>query len=692
MVTWRNFLHQSNLTPSQIRKIPGSSSLAVAYLVDLAVRDLNLSPDQITRGLEIDWNYLHQTDTWLDPLDDVQLTKNVFQESSILITHNTIRDWGKSFELNGDHPLALLYQLMPAEMIIRDIHKNLTRFNNYMVGKSLQYERGKALIQISFYPFYQQLAEGTAAFFSEGVLSAVFRTHGIRTYKVNHLTIGFPLMQIIKGCYSHLKWKVDQQSDSVWINGKLIAKPILLVGHTCKGGFGYFPQKSLALKSFGLHNLHESEKAIADYVTHESTQDQSSSGTNPLTQVPKHGDSGEIKASTDQSIPPHGKEGQTFRAWEIVEDFFWEGQEIFTRGQIFDAPSSLYAVTWQPLSLVSKLRQTLGKQTSVLKVIEQLDNGITTTTEKYFQAAEALRSNIHQSKILQAYTKRVLSQQAMLGEDPTKWKSRRRHVAVLFCDVRKFTNLSERLTAEEVVTFLNEFFGRMNGLISLNNGEIDKLMGDSVMAQFSTADDAVQAAVDMNRELQNFNRERFAKDLPRVDIGIGISWGEVIQGNIGTQDRLDYTIVGDTVNIASRLESLTRSYQVQCIISEELLNHLSKSYKTRFLDRVQVKGKLQPVGVYEMYESDPDWLQTIKQASQPLYDLAYRVYEMGDFARAVSLYARIYRDIGPHSLETALSADPVVLFYMDRARQLRDALDAGEIELDRWTGIYQFAH
>jgi len=392
----------------------------------------------------------------------------------------------------------------------------------------------------------------------------------------------------------------------------------------------------------------------------------------------------------EEAFPLKGADGQPFLVWEIVQDFFWEGQEIFTQGQIFDAPSSLYAVTWQPLGLSARIKQLVSRKKSIQQVIEQLDTGISSTTEKYFQAAEALRTNLHQSTILQAYTKRVLSQQAMLGEDPTKWKSRRRHVAVLFCDVRKFTNLSERLTAEEVVTFLNEFFGRMNGLISANNGEIDKLMGDSVMAQFSTADDAIQSAIDMNRELQVMNRERFDKELPRIDIGIGISWGEVIQGNIGTQDRLDYTIVGDTVNIASRLESLTRNYQVQCIVSEELLNHLTKPYKTRFLDRVQVKGKLQPVGVYEMYESDPEWVQTIKQASQPLYDLAYRVYEMGDFARAVSLYARIYRDIGPHSLETALSADPVVLFYMDRARQLRDALDAGEIEIDRWIGIYQF--
>ncbi|NCN05841.1 MAG: adenylate/guanylate cyclase domain-containing protein [Spirochaetales bacterium] len=626
---WRSLIHTTDLRPAQIRKIPGASSESLVHLVQYGVHVLGIPLEELFDGVNIDLDHLNQADTWVDPVDNVRLLQNFLLYSPSFITPHDLREIGKRFRFAETSSLGALFNLVPVHWPYQEIHKCFGRFSNYCSAIALETSSTKALLAFEFYPYYKSIAEGLSPFYLEGMLLSNFGIHGVTHFEFQSLTIGFPLKDIVTRAYERFSWSYEERGSEVWLNGSLIGRQIPLYSWSYGANQVYLPQNS-------------------------------------------------------------GSHGQVMGI-EIVEDFSWEGRVVFCKGEVYNAPASVIRLKWRRGMFRRRLPEVLFRFALINRIVNELDLGIGRANERYFEATEALRSHNHQSTILQVYTKKILSEQALKGEDPTKWIPRRRAVAVLFCDIRGFTNISERLNAEEVVSFLNDFFGRMNGLITKHGGEIDKLMGDSVMAQFPKPDSAIDAAIDMNRELQAMNRERFVRELLRVDIGIGITWGEVIQGNIGTSDRLDYTIVGDTVNVASRLESLTRHYQVQCIVSEDLLKGVQKPVKTRFLDRVQVKGKSHAVSIYEMFESDPAWVQEIKSTTQPLYDLAYKVYETGDFTRAVSLYAKIYKEIGPHSLETALSADPVVLFYMDRARELRDAVESGEIDPSRWSGVYKFS-
>lgn len=178
--------------------------------------------------------------------------------------------------------------------------------------------------------------------------------------------------------------------------------------------------------------------------------------------------------------------------------------------------------------------------------------------------------------------------------------------SVLFSDIRSFTTISETLGAKQTVHMLNDYFTEMIEVIFGHKGILDKYIGDAIMAVFGApfqspedADNAVKAANDMIKSLRAHNAARAAKGEPEIKIGVGISTGELISGNIGSLKRMDYTVIGDTVNLASRLESATKYYGVQVLFSEFTIEKLVGTHHTRELDLIRVKGKNKPVAVFE---------------------------------------------------------------------------------------------
>ncbi len=181
-------------------------------------------------------------------------------------------------------------------------------------------------------------------------------------------------------------------------------------------------------------------------------------------------------------------------------------------------------------------------------------------------------------------------------------------IAVLFCDIRSFTTLSEKMRPEQLLNFLNSFFSAMSEPIHRNHGFIDKFLGDAIMALFDSdgktpahsARNAVRAAVEMHQALVQFNRNANDTDKPKLEMGIGIHIGKVVIGTVGTSDRMDSTVIGDAVNIASRLESLTKKKNEQIIVSSDVADLLDRPQEF-FLNRrghVLVKGKTTPVLIY----------------------------------------------------------------------------------------------
>jgi len=186
--------------------------------------------------------------------------------------------------------------------------------------------------------------------------------------------------------------------------------------------------------------------------------------------------------------------------------------------------------------------------------------------------------------------------------------SENRNIVVLFSDIRNFTDLTEHSDAQSVVDFLNTYFSKMGSEIISEGGHVDKFIGDAIMAVFgafqvneNSCENAIRAAVKMLVAMEMINSKGTKLSKDKIGIGIGINCGECILGNIGFQNKMDYTIIGDTVNLASRIENLTKTYHHPLIVSEYVYEATKEKFIFRKIDNVRVKGKNKPVGIYAVY-------------------------------------------------------------------------------------------
>jgi adenylate cyclase len=182
-----------------------------------------------------------------------------------------------------------------------------------------------------------------------------------------------------------------------------------------------------------------------------------------------------------------------------------------------------------------------------------------------------------------------------------------REMTVLFSDIRGFTTASEKGTPEAIVAQLNEYFSEMVRVLFEHHGTLDKFVGDMVMGLFGApvadpkhADHAVATAVEMTAALERLNEKWRANGQPTLDIGIGINSGEMIAGNIGSDTIMSYTVIGDAVNLGSRLESLNKDYGTHILISQATKDRLTIPVETRLVGEAHVKGRSQAVVVYEV--------------------------------------------------------------------------------------------
>lgn len=218
-------------------------------------------------------------------------------------------------------------------------------------------------------------------------------------------------------------------------------------------------------------------------------------------------------------------------------------------------------------------------------------------------------------------------------------------VAILFCDIRGFTSLSESMSPQELMNFLNSYFLRMSEPIHRHLGFIDKFIGDAIMSLFDhpggdakdKAQDALSAALDLRKTIAVYNQHRANSGYPPIDIGIGIHYGPVILGTIGSHARMDTTVIGDSVNIAYRLETLTPIYGCDIIVSSQLLNCLALSKQDyRLLDWARVKGKKKPVEIYEILSHLPPEYIALKQQTAPLIQAGLEARKQQNWAKATS--------------------------------------------------------
>lgn len=287
---------------------------------------------------------------------------------------------------------------------------------------------------------------------------------------------------------------------------------------------------------------------------------------------------------------------------------------------------------------------------------------IATTIQNYVQAEHQKRQI---KGAFQHYVAATVVDQIIDNIDQLQLGGEKRELTVLFSDIRGFTTLSESIAPEEMVSLLNTYLTRMTEQVFQHQGTLDKYIGDAIMAFYGAPvkleDHAVLAcrtALDMMRELYILQSHWAKEKKPVLDIGIGINTGPMIVGNMGSEDRFDYTVIGDAVNLGSRIESMNKIYGTNILISEFTYNCVRDEFiHIREIDIASVRGRQKPVGIYEMILShnydDLDWL--------PEFDKAYQLFRNKKIKKAEKIFEKLV-------VETA---DPVSQYYMMRCQNPR---------------------
>jgi adenylate cyclase len=252
---------------------------------------------------------------------------------------------------------------------------------------------------------------------------------------------------------------------------------------------------------------------------------------------------------------------------------------------------------------------------------------------------------------------------------------------VLFSDVRSFTTITEELGAQGTVKLLNDYFTIMVDCITDEGGMLDKFIGDAMMCIFGTPvahdddpDRAVRAAIRMMTDLKVFNDKRSTEGKMPIDHGMGINTDSIVSGNIGSPKRMDYTVIGDGVNLAARIESACKQYGAHILISEYTYKAVKATYRTRQVDYVIVKGKTEPVGIYEVLDFHDDESYPNLVEALGLFNDGYRSWNLGKWDQATKLFNSV-KKLNPN--------DKGAQLYLDRCTHMKKNPPKGT-----WDGVW----
>ncbi len=295
--------------------------------------------------------------------------------------------------------------------------------------------------------------------------------------------------------------------------------------------------------------------------------------------------------------------------------------------------------------------------------------------------------------ITETYTRKSLVHRIEDGFDPRTIEPEEKKVAIMFSDIRHFTSISEHLSPRKTVNLLNSYFNEINNCVigSSNKGEIDKIIGDAVMAIFDNSKSAIDAAIDIRRCLPKLNNYIQKEYNIKIDNGIGINFGSVTYGNIGSDQKLDFTVIGDSVNLASRIEELTKYYNVPILISEATMQNINcDDYKIRFIDEIKVKGKENSTKIFEIFDYEREDIIEMKQNNQHYLDEAFKLYQIADFDNALKIYKKLEMEMPRHKYNPKFPADSVLTFYIARCQRFIKLRHDRPEMIQNWSGVYSF--
>jgi two-component system sensor histidine kinase ChiS len=229
-------------------------------------------------------------------------------------------------------------------------------------------------------------------------------------------------------------------------------------------------------------------------------------------------------------------------------------------------------------------------------------------------------------------------------------------MAILVSDIRSFTTLSEMMTPQQNFDFVNAYLGHVGPIIRQHRGFVVKYMGDGIMAVFpQRAEDALRSAIEQLRQMGVYNAERQQAGLMPVQIGLGLHAGKIMMGIVGEAERIQADLLADAVNLAARLEGLSKMYGASIIISHEILARLDDplQYKLRFLGKVQVKGRQEAVAIFDVFDGDPPEILELKLRTRSEFEEGLNLYHHKKFGEAQQLFKLVLQH-NPHDKATRL--------------------------------------
>lgn len=338
---------------------------------------------------------------------------------------------------------------------------------------------------------------------------------------------------------------------------------------------------------------------------------------------------------------------------------------------------------------------------SIMMILENYHRRITEAKvalakaeEEKAQAAEiakAYEDLKQREELIRIYVRPSLVDEIHAGKDPSKAPPVLRNLSIMFCDIRDFTRLTEVLTPYERQTFLNQYFTMMTHPIVKNGGEVDKIMGDCVMGVFPDGATAVQAAIDMRLELQKFNEGMYQAGSPMIRNGIGIAKGEVMQANFGSFEKLDRTVIGEPVNIAARLEAKTKMYNLEVVVTEDVIRDMAPGAgHYRWIDVVQVKGSTRHLKLYEIYGHQPPEVRQFKDDTRDLLEKALTIYFQKGFKDASRIFHAMLERVPPHRLLPNNLMDNIIPYYIAHCDAWINDRSGTWEQIEKWEGVHIF--
>lgn len=343
--------------------------------------------------------------------------------------------------------------------------------------------------------------------------------------------------------------------------------------------------------------------------------------------------------------------------------------EVFTPAVNFEIPVTVHVATVKEQAMTPKIYENLKFFINAYAKIVNL--------AIQFNKAKSDSMLLRQS-FSRMLPDKIINQIVDQSNTAVTNSSEKRKVAVMICDIRKFTTLSEGNKPEDLVYFLNsQYFTPLCRIIKENGGTTDKFMGDAIMSLFGApesymdnCDRVCTAAINMVKQLEQVDTSGIV--LPadyKFNVGFGIHYGEMISGFVHSEDKIEYTVIGDNVNLASRVEGLTKQYGVHIIITEDVRKDLHNEYNLRYLDNVVVKGKSEPVKIYELRSK----VEVYPQDFLAEYNKGMNQYIMGNWNTAIAYFEKALQ---------ILPGDGPSNFTIERCRNYLNGLN-----LDQWDSV-----